>query len=102
MPVPNAPTSHALGATSPPVPAPEAGPALQQARHTIACTQAQLQQHGLSLRAPPPEPQTCCGRGCNGCVWEGYFGALSFWCEDAEALLAAQARDDQAAPATAQ
>jgi hypothetical protein len=39
------------------------------------------------MRAPPPLPTTCCGRGCNGCVWEGYFDALVFWREDAVALL---------------
>jgi len=40
------------------------------------------------LRAPPPVPDSCCGRGCNGCVWEGYYAALRFWREDAIALLA--------------
>lgn len=41
-----------------------------------------------ALRRPPPEPTTCCGRGCNGCVWEGYYEALHHWRMDALALLA--------------
>ena len=48
---------------------------------------ALAQQQALTLRAPPPEPTTCCGRGCNGCVWESYDAALMFWYEDAGALL---------------
>lgn len=42
-----------------------------------------------ALRPPPPEPSSCCGRGCNGCVWEGYYAALAGWREDALALLGA-------------
>jgi hypothetical protein len=38
-----------------------------------------------ALRAPPPEPDSCCGRGCNGCVWEGYYEALHFWVQDVDA-----------------
>ena len=38
---------------------------------------------GVTLRTPPPEPTTCCGRGCNGCVWEGYYSAIAYWHEEA-------------------
>ena len=64
-----------------------AAPTLEQARVRIAALQGQLSEAGATLRPPPPEPTTCCGRGCNGCVWEGYYSALAYWCEDAEALL---------------
>ncbi len=40
-----------------------------------------------ALRPPPPEPTTCCARGCNGCVWEGFYAALEHWRSDALALL---------------
>lgn len=42
---------------------------------------------GVVLRPPPPEPTTCCGRGCNGCVWEGWFSAVAYWREQAELLI---------------
>jgi len=42
---------------------------------------------GITLRAPPPEPTSCCGRGCNGCVWEGYYEAVVYWRDEALLLL---------------
>ena len=60
---------------------------LASARACIAQVQAAALQQGLALRPPPPEPVGCCGRGCNGCVWEGFYAALAWWQEDAEGAL---------------
>jgi len=57
-------------------------------RRGIAQFQERLQAAGHDFRDPPPEPTSCCGRGCNGCVWESYDAALLFWYEDAGALMA--------------
>ena len=58
--------------------------------HMQAAVQAIAAQLGLSLRAPPPWPTTCGGRGCGTCVWESYYYALDWWREDAlEAVRAA-------------
>jgi hypothetical protein len=53
----------------------------------FAEAQALAVECGVTLRTPPPEPTTCCGRGCNGCVWEGFFAAATFWREDAIEVL---------------
>lgn len=64
---------------------------LPTARAVIAHLRERARRHGIDLdtvlRHPPPEPETCCGRGCNGCVWEGFHTAVHHWREDALACI---------------
>ncbi len=65
---------------------------LATAHAVVAYLRALAQRQGMALdqvlRPPPPEPTSCCGRGCNGCVWEGYYTALQRWRDEACDLLA--------------
>ncbi|MBI2732222.1 MAG: oxidoreductase [Aquabacterium sp.] len=49
--------------------------------------QARARAQGVDLRQPPPEPTSCCGRGCNGCVWEGFYAAAQYWRDEALLIL---------------
>jgi hypothetical protein len=62
---------------------------LDTARGLITWLSTRAAGAGISLREPPPEPNTCCGRGCNGCVWEGYYAAVAWWCEESNEQLSA-------------
>ncbi len=61
---------------------------LETARALFSYLQGRANAQGVSLRDTPPEPTSCCGRGCNGCVWEGWYAAATYWCEDAALALA--------------
>ena len=56
------------------------GATAQQMFQTL---QQRAADKGITLRNPPPEPTTGCGRGCNGCVWEGFRDAAEYWRQEA-------------------
>ncbi|HYR24520.1 MAG TPA: oxidoreductase-like domain-containing protein [Aquabacterium sp.] len=60
---------------------------LASAQAMFTALQAQAEARGMPLRSPPEAPTTCCGRGCNGCVWEGYFAAVVYWRDEALLIL---------------
>ncbi|MDX9836215.1 MAG: oxidoreductase-like domain-containing protein [Azoarcus sp.] len=60
---------------------------IDDANRVMDAVQALLTHAGIVFRPAPPFPTSCCGRGCNGCVWEGFFSALHYWREEAAGLL---------------
>lgn len=62
-------------------PAPQPLTSLRDARRCFETLQALASARHITLREPPAAPTSCCGRGCNGCVWEGFFAAAMYWQE---------------------
>lgn len=63
---------------------------LDEARAEIAGMQRLAASRGAVLAAPPemPDPRTCCGRGCDPCMFTYYFEALQTWRETSLRTLA--------------
>lgn len=60
---------------------------LNAVRAMFDTLQTRAHAQGVVLRQPPPEPTSCCGRGCNGCVWEGFYAAAQYWRDEALLIL---------------
>jgi hypothetical protein len=69
------------------VPVGDLATALALIAHLRGIARLQSIELDTALRPPPPLPTTCCGRGCNGCVWESYLTAAHHWRDDACGLL---------------
>ena len=66
------------------LPACHAGPPDRETTLAMFSTLRELAlARSVVLRAPPAEPDSCCGRGCHGCVWESYYAASACWQQDA-------------------
>ena len=54
-----------------------------EARALVSAVIARAQSEGIELSTPPVEPDNCCGTGCIGCVWDGFYSELSYWRDEA-------------------
>jgi hypothetical protein len=60
---------------------------LSEARALVAAMQTQARARRCDIPEPPEEPlpESCCGRGCEPCVFTSYYQALDAWRSDIEA-----------------
>ncbi|GIX51057.1 hypothetical protein QMTAC487_13380 [Sphaerotilus sp. FB-3] len=54
-----------------------------EARALVSAVIARAQSEGVELSTPPVEPDNCCGNGCIGCVWDGFYSELGYWRDEA-------------------
>jgi hypothetical protein len=52
---------------------------LQQTASSSSSVSSPAPRRVLLHRPEPPDPETCCGRGCDNCVWVHYAVALADW-----------------------
>lgn len=63
----------------------------REAQSLVEIVRTRAREAGVDAGEPPPQPTSCCGRGCIGCVWEGYYTALAWWRDEAVARWASGA-----------
>lgn len=54
-----------------------------EAKALISAIIARARAAGVELSDPPAEPDNCCGNGCIGCVWDGFYSELGYWRDEA-------------------
>lgn len=54
-----------------------------EAQALVQAVQARAAAQAVALPAPPEPPSNCCGNGCHGCVWDGYYGEVGYWRDEA-------------------
>ncbi|MFM2348269.1 MAG: hypothetical protein RL654_3022 [Pseudomonadota bacterium] len=54
-----------------------------EAQALISAVIARARTEGVELCVPPAEPDNCCGNGCIGCVWDGFYSELGYWRDEA-------------------
>lgn len=50
-----------------------------QARVVFDLLRCLAHQIEVELKPTPSEPTSCCGKGCEGCVWIAFFEAAERW-----------------------
>ena len=52
---------------------------VEQAKNVFELMISIAMKNKVSLKPTPVEPNSCCGRGCDGCVWSAFLQAAEHW-----------------------